>query len=129
MSTRKIGGMLFGLTTLVLIGFTIYKILSGQIVGFNEISVIAIALSMFLSTITWGTKEEKDGILQDEELGQRITEKSSKVSYFLMTVFIFVAVIADKQINGNVNIFLLILMALSMVTLPLIEYLNTKKYQ
>ncbi|WP_286884716.1 hypothetical protein [Aneurinibacillus sp. UBA3580] len=129
MSTRKIGGMLFGLTTLVLIGFTIYKILSGQIVGFNEISVIAIALSMFLSTITWGTKEEKDGILQDEELGQRITEKSSKVSYFLMTVFIFVAVIADKQINGNVNIFLLILMALSMVTLPFIEYLNTKKYQ
>lgn len=128
-SKRKVGGVIFGVTTLIVIGFTIYKALSGQTIGSNEILSIGIVLSMYISTITWGTKGAEDGILQEEELGQRITEKSSKVSYILITIFILIATFADQQINGNVNIFLLILMALSLITLPFIEYLYTKKYQ
>jgi len=53
--------------------FTIYRIIVGKDVGFNEISSIAIGLMMFFQTITWGTKREKDGILQEEELGKKIT--------------------------------------------------------
>lgn len=129
MGTRKIGSIIFGIATLIVIGFSIYKIIVGKDVGFNEVITIGGLVMMFFSSITWGTKEDKDGILQEEELGQRITEKSSKVSYFILTFFILGAVFADKFINGTTNIFLLLLLGLSMMTLPFIEFLVAKKYQ
>ncbi|MGN9866192.1 hypothetical protein [Bacillus swezeyi] len=129
MSTRKIGSVISGIAVLIVIGFTIYKIIVGKDVGFNEVMSMGALLMIFFSAITWGTKEEQDGILQEEELGQRITEKSSKVGYFLLTFFIFGAVVADQFINGTMNIFLLLLLGLSMITLPFIEFLVAKKYQ
>ncbi|WP_307893780.1 hypothetical protein [Bacillus swezeyi] len=129
MSTRKIGSVISGIAALIVVGFTIYKIIVGKDVGFNEVMSMGALLMIFFSAITWGTKEEQDGILQEEELGQRITEKSSKVSYFLLTFFIFGAVVADQFINETINIFLLLLLGLSMITLPFIEFLVAKKYQ
>jgi hypothetical protein len=129
MKTRKIGGIIFGTVTLIIIGFTIYRITMGKDVGFNEIVSIAIALSMFFSTITWGTKKDKDGIFQDEELGRMITEKSSKISYFVLTALILVATFADELINGTVNLFLLVLLGLSIVILPFVEFLVARKYE
>lgn len=129
MSTRRIGSIIFGLATLLVIGFTIYKVTVGKDIGFNEVITISILLMMFLSTLTWGTKEGKDGILQDEELGRKITEKSSKIGYYFLTLFILVAVAADNLVNGTVNIFLLLLLGLSMITLPLIEFFVAKRYQ
>ena len=129
MKSRMFGGLIFGTTTLIIIGFTIYSIIIGKDVGFNEIVSIAIVLSMFFSSITWGTKEDKDGIFQDEELGKMITEKSSKISYFVLTTLILVAVFTDELINGTVNIFLLVLLALSVVTLPFVEFLVAKRYE
>lgn len=129
MSTRKIGAIIFGIATLIVIIYTIYKMMSGQDVGFNEITVISILLMMFLSTITWGNKKEKDGIFQGEELGQRITEKSSKISYFILLVVLFVAVTADQLVNETVNIFLLAVLGLAMILLPIVEFAVARKYQ
>lgn len=129
MKTRQMIGVIVGLATLIVVGFTIYKLIAGTNVGINEVSSIGGLLILFFSTITWGTKEEKDGILQEEELGQRITEKASKISYFLLTIFIFGTVVADYLINGTINIFLLILLGLSMITLPITEFFISRKYQ
>ncbi len=129
MSTRKIGAIIFGTATSIVIGFSVFKVFIGKEVGFNEIMVIGTLLMMFFSTITWGNKEEKDGILQEEELGQRITEKSSKISYFILLFLILAAVSADKFVNGTINIFLLGILGLAMVTLPFVEFLVAKKYQ
>ncbi|UPO89933.1 hypothetical protein [Niallia sp. Man26] len=129
MKTRTIGTIIFGLASIVVVGFTIYKISIGKETGLNEVITIGALLIGFFSTMTWGTKEEKDGILQDEELGQRITEKSSKISYFLLTLFIFAAVFIDNILNETLNILLLLLLGLSMITLPFIEYLYSRKYQ
>lgn len=129
MSTRKIGAIIFGTATSIVIGFSVFKVFIGKEVGFNEIMVIGTLLMMFFSTITWGNKEEKDGILQEEELGQRITEKSSKISYFILLFLILAAVSADKFVIGTINIFLLGILGLAMVTLPFVEFLVAKKYQ
>lgn len=67
--------------------------------------------------------------MQEEELGQRITEKSAKISYFLMILFIFGAVVADKLIHATINGFLLGLLGLSMIVLPVVEYFMAKPYQ
>jgi|SRR5690625_2752738 len=129
MSSRKIGGIIIGIATLIVIGYSIFKIISGREVGFQEVIAIGTLLMMFFSAITWGNKEEKDGILIDEELGQRITEKSSKISYFILVFFILVAVAADELVNGTINVFLLAILGLAMIILPLVEFLVAKKYQ
>lgn len=129
MKTRKIGAIIFGTATLIVIGYSIFKIINGKEVGFQEIIAIGMLVMMFFSAITWGNKEEKDGILIDEELGQRITEKSSKISYFILVFFILVAVVADEVVNGTINIFLLAILGLAMIILPLVEFLVAKKYQ
>ncbi|MEZ2658680.1 hypothetical protein [Aneurinibacillus aneurinilyticus] len=129
MNKRKIGSIIFGVATLVVIIFAIYKIIVEEVVGFNEVIAISSLLMMYLSSITWGSREENDGILQEEELGQQITEKSSKLSYFLLTFFILGAVAVDELMNNTVNIFLLTLLGLSMIILPIVEFFYAKKYQ
>lgn len=129
MKTRKIGAIIIGIAALIVISYSIYKIITGTTVGFQEVIAIGMLLMLFFSAITWGNKEEKDGILIDEELGQRITEKSSKISYFILIFFILVAVGADELVNGTVNVFLLAILGLAMIILPLVEFLVAKKYQ
>lgn len=129
MKTRKIGAIIIGTATLIVTVYSIFKIMTGREVGFQEVIVIGTLLMMFLSAITWGNKEEKDGILIDEELGQRIIEKSSKISYFILVFFILVAVAADKLVNGTINVFLLVILGLAMIILPLVEFLVAKRYQ
>lgn len=129
MRTRKIGAIIIGTATLTVIGYSIYKIMTGQEVGFQEVIVIGTLLMMFFPAITWGNKEDKDGIFIDEELGQRITEKSSKISYFILIFFILIAVAADEFINGTINPFLLSILGLAMIILPVVEFIVAKKYQ
>jgi len=120
MKTRKIGAIIIGTATLIVIGYSIVKIINGKDFGFNEITTISILLMMFFSAITWGDKKEKDGIF---------TEKSSKISYFILLVVLLIAVAADQIVNGTNNIFLLAALGLGMIILPLVEYLVAKKYQ
>lgn len=129
MSRRKLGGIIIGAAALIVIGYSIFKVVTGREVGFQEVVAIASLVMMFFSAITWGNKEEKDGILIEEELGQRITEKSSKISYFILIFFILIAVAADGMVNGTVNVFLLAILGLAMVLLPSVEFLVARKYQ
>lgn len=129
MKTRKISAMIVCIAALVVIGYSIFKVLAGKEVGFQEVIAIGALLMLFFSTLTWGNKREKDGIYMDEELGQRIIEKSSKISYFILLFLILIAVAADEWVHGNINVFLLALLGLAMVLLPLVEFLVVKKYQ
>lgn len=129
MKSRKLGGIIIGTATLIVIGYTIFKIITGKEVGYNEVMTIGILLMAFFSAITWGNKEEKDGILQEEELGQRITEKASKISYYILVFLILIAVFVDELVNGTINVFLLGILALSMILLPFVEYLYSLKFK
>lgn len=129
MKTKTIGAIMYGLGIMIVVGFTIYKLVSGSDIGFNEIITIGVLLMGFLSVITWGSKGEKDGIQQDEELGQKITEKSSKIGYFVLTFFIIIAVGLDFYFNETSNIFLLLLLGLSMVILPFVEFLYARRFR
>ncbi|MDQ0254848.1 hypothetical protein J2S74_002227 [Evansella vedderi] len=62
-------------------------------------------------------------------MGKRISDKSSNISYFFLVIFILAAVIGDRLLNGTVNIFLLILLGLSMVIHPIMTFLIAQKYQ
>lgn len=129
MNRRKVGAIVFGIIIICLISFIIYKVIIGEAIGVNEVMVTTLVMITFLSANTWGTKEEKDGILQDEELGKRITEKSAKYSYYILIVFILLAVAADWFVNGSNNIFLLLILGIGMITLPFVQYVVARKFQ
>ncbi|WAA10036.1 hypothetical protein [Fervidibacillus albus] len=127
-STRKIAGLIYGIGIIIFLGYSTYKIMIGEEIGFTEIMPIGILCWSYFSTVTWGSREEKDGIFPDEELGQRITEKSAKIGYYVLLIAIFIALVIDEIINENSNVILLILMTLAMITLPAIEYIYSKKF-
>lgn len=128
-TTRQWGAAIFGVAAAIIVGFTIYKWIVGDTVGFNEIMSCAIVLTSLLSAITWGSREEGDGPAQDDELGQHITYKSSKISYFVILVLLLLALVADKWIFGRENMTLLLVFALSMIVLPLTEWIVSKQYR
>jgi len=128
-TTRQWGAAIFGVAAAIIVGFTIYKWIVGDTVGFNEIMSCAIVLTSLLSAITWGSREEGDGPAQDDELGQYITHKSAKISYFVILVLLLLALVADKWIFGRENMTLLLVFALSMIVLPLTEWIVSKQYR
>ncbi len=102
--------------------------MSGQTLGFDEILVSSVLLMSFFSAITWGNEKEKDGILENEELGKRITEQSSKISYFVLVVVLLIFVFIDYTVNAEYNLFLLGALGIAMVLLPLVEFIVSRKY-
>lgn len=129
MNRRKLGAIIFGILLLTAIGYTINQFLDGKNVGFTEIYIIALLAGALLSALTWGSKKNQDGILQNEELGQSITEKSSKISYYILTLLIIIAMVIDHLVNGITNIVLVSLLGLAVVLLPFVEYLVARRYQ
>ena len=107
-STRKISAMIIGAAALIVILATIYRIVAGKDIGFNEITAIALLVMLFFSAITWGNKHDQDGIFIHDELGQKITEKSSKISYHILLFVILASVAAVHWVHGTVNVFLLV---------------------
>ena len=128
MTVKKIGTIIFGCATLIAIGYAVYKYLQGSDIGFNEIVPICSLIMLFLSGLTWGNKPEDDGILQEEELGQKITEKSSKIGYLILTVLILLVTGIERAITGVNSIYLIVVLGLAMITLPLVEFFVSRKY-
>lgn len=128
MTVKKIGTIIFGCASLIAIGYTIYKYSQGNGIGFNEIIPICMLVMMFLSGLTWGKKPEDDGILQEEELGQKITEKSSKIGYLILTVLIIFVIGIERAITGASSIYLIVVLGLAMITLPIVEFIVSRKY-
>ncbi len=128
MSVKKFGSILIGLATLVVLIYSIFKVVQGEQIGFNEIFTFSGLLMMFLSSLTWGDKSEDDGILQEEELGQKITEKSSKIGYLILTLLIIVVIGVERAITGGNSIYLIVVLGLAMITLPLVEFFVSRKY-
>ncbi|MEO2207059.1 hypothetical protein ABGV42_25415 [Paenibacillus pabuli] len=118
-----------GVAAFIVLTTVIYRTATGKDIGFNDIASLGAVTLLFLSALTWGTKEDQDGVREDEELGRRITEQSSKVGYFLLTLFILVAVGIDQWAHEEPSLLLLSLLGLSMVTLPFIEWVHMRKYR
>ncbi len=119
----------YSIVTLIVLATIIYKIISGKNVETYEMVAVGVFSMLFLYAITWGNKKEKNGILQDEELGQRIVEIASKISYTILYFVILAAILVDKLIHGTSNVFLLAVFVLAMIIFPSVQYLVAKRYK
>ncbi len=129
MTIKKVMRWISGVGALVIIGSTLYKIVSGQETGSNEIIGIGTALTLFFSTIAWGTKGEDDGIREDEELGRRISERSGMLGYYILLAMLLLTIVGEEWLYGTHSPLLLILLAIGMFLHPMLEFLQTRKYR
>ena len=127
--SKRVEISVFSIVTLVVLANIIFKITTGKNIEFFEIMAMSVFSMFLLYALTWGNKEEKNGIFQDEELGKRITVITSKISYTILYFVIMIAVLADKIVNGTSNVFLLAVFVSAMIIFPLVQYLVSKKYK
>jgi len=126
---KKYAVSVFGLVLLILLINLIYKLFAGRAIDMFEIMAIGVISMFLLFAITWGNRQDKDGIFQDEELGKRIIEQSSKISYIILYFLILAAVLADKIVNQTSNAFLVFVLIAAMIVFPITQYLISRKYQ
>lgn len=129
MTTRKVFGILLGLGSLALIGNLIYRFSMGMVVSFIEVLFLCLFLLLFFFTITWGSRKKKDGILPSEELGKQIENQSIVISYYWIVGFLFIGLVVDRIVTGNVNMTLMILLGVALITPAIMTYIIAQTYQ
>ncbi|HGH7183129.1 hypothetical protein DXB51_19715 [Bacillus cereus] len=112
----------------------VYKyITEGTILG-GTIFTSAIIISYLINQITWG---DPHGVSKDsqDEMGQQITYKSSKIAYFTLVVVMFLILLFSEgfsmgaNLDGVKNFPLFIALCSSFFIYPIIELIVAKQYK
>ncbi|EOS8271884.1 hypothetical protein [Bacillus paranthracis] len=111
-----------------------YKyIAEGAILG-GTIFTSALILSYLINHITWGDSHGVSEESQDE-MGQQITYKSSKIAYFTLVVVMFLVLLFSEgfsmgaNLNGIKNFPLFIALCSSFFIYPIVELIVAKQYK
>ncbi len=111
-----------------------YKyIAEGAILG-GTIFTSALILSYLINHITWGDSHGVSEESQDE-MGQQITYKSSKIAYFTLVVVMFLVLLFSEgfsmgaNLNGIKNFPLFIALCSSFFIYPIVELIVEKQYK
>ncbi|ACM13016.1 hypothetical protein BC30090_2538 [Bacillus cereus] len=112
----------------------VYKyIAEGEILG-GTIFTSAIIISYLINHITWGDPHGVSEESQDE-MGQQITYKSSKIAYFTLVVVMFLILLFSEgfsmgaNLDGVKNFPLFIALCSSFFIYPIIELIVAKQYK
>ncbi|OMC89607.1 hypothetical protein BK137_16115 [Viridibacillus arenosi] len=112
-----------------LAGITIYRwvrlgTIDGGLIFFSFLS-----LAYFVNSLTWGSHE---GPKEKDELDKHIETQSAKIGYFALMILsgliLFISEGATK-FNDIENYPLLIVVGLTFVTLPITEFVYSRKYK
>lgn len=130
MKTKKlkvISGIILSIVTLVLLGLYLVDFVNDSEGRFTDIMMWFIIILAWFQFATWGN----DSKAQKDEMGQEIRNKSGKISYYILTVFLFVFWIADNLINQKQgefgNIFLFSTLCLAVLIFPISQFLVARK--
>lgn len=135
MKTGKMSAMkwIIGLAMgafLIYMGFRLWtKLAAGQPVSTGDLVSILVALTSLAQFATWGF----DSKAQRDEMGQLISAKSAKLSYYLLVIALFLLWIVDrivflrKEDLGNATLFFAL--CLSLVLHPIVEFFHARRYK
>ena len=112
-------------------GFGIYEWLVKDLITASTIFLLFLSVGFFFQTLTWGDMDGKhEG--EKDELEKHITLTSSRISYYLLLTLMIVVLILTERVvalNDIQNIPLVIVIGLAFVTLPITEFIVSKKYE
>jgi len=111
--------------------YGIYEWFTKEIINATTLFFVFLGVGFLFQSLTWG---EMDGKYEREkdELEKHITLLSSKISYYLLLILmIIVLVVSEKVIamNDIKNIPLVIVIGLALITMPITEFVVSKKYR
>lgn len=112
-------------------GFGIYEWFTKEIITASTIFFVFLGIGFFFQSITWGVMDGKPEEEKDE-LEKHITLVSSKISYYLLLVLMFIVLVVTERVtemNDIKNIPLVIVFGLAWITMPITEYFVAKKYR
>ncbi|NPC93062.1 hypothetical protein HOO54_12670 [Bacillus sp. WMMC1349] len=117
----------------VLVGLTLYRWIQFRTIDGSSIFFSFLTLSYFFNSLNWGNhwgNLEKDG--EKDELYQHIVTRSAKIGYFVLMILSGLILLISEglaNLNEIENYPLLIVVGLTFVTLPITEFIYSRKYK
>ncbi|WP_433747423.1 hypothetical protein [Falsibacillus pallidus] len=112
-------------------GFGLYEWITKDVIKVSTIFFLFLGIGFLFNSLTWGDREGKRAGKKDE-LEKHITLVSSKISYdILLGLMVIVLIVSERvtSINDIRNIPLVMVIGLAFITLPITEFVISKKYR
>ncbi|EHQ87577.1 hypothetical protein [Desulfosporosinus youngiae] len=129
MGKPKIIGVFVFIVFMIVAGFSLYKWIRFGAIDGGSIFFSFLSLSYFFNWITWGQHE---GGGEKDELDRHIETRSAKIGYFvLMVLSALILFISEgvSNLNDIKNYPLLIVVGLTFITLPITEFIYSRKFK
>ena len=132
MLTVKKVSLLCSIVLIIAIGgFGIYEWITKEIITASTLFFLFLGIGFLFQSITWG---EMDGKSEGEkdEMERHISLLSSKISYYVLLLLMIIVLITSERItamNDIKNIPLVIVIGLAWITMPVTEFVVSRKYR
>lgn len=113
----------------ILVVTTIYRWVQFDTIDGGSIFFCFVALAYFFNALTWGDPE---GANNKDELGEHVTTQSAKIGYFVLMILSGLVLFISEgvsKLNDIENYPLLIVVGLTFVTLPITEFIYSRKFK
>ena len=112
-------------------GYGIYEWITKEIINASTLFFLFLGIGFLFQSITWGEMEGKhEG--EKDELEKHITLVSSKISYYLLLLLMIIVLVVSERVtamNDIRNIPLVLVIGLAWITMPITEFVVSKKYR
>ncbi|WP_102273170.1 hypothetical protein [Cytobacillus massiliigabonensis] len=128
-NSRKVIAVLAFAVFCMLTGFTFYKWVRFGTIDGGSIFFSFLALSYFFNWLNWGSH---DGGGEKDELDKHIETQSAKIGYFVLMILAAIILFISEgvsKLNDIENYPLLIVVGLTFVTLPITEFIYSRKFK
>ena len=128
--TKKVS-LIGSLVIIVSIGsYGVYEWITKEMIDAATIFFVFLGIGLLFQSITWG---KMNGVNEGkkDELEKHITLVSSKISYYLLLLFMVIVLVISERVtalNDIKNIPLVIVIGLAWITMPITEFVVSKKY-
>lgn len=127
--TKKIIAVLAFIFFLSITGFSLYKWLRFETIDAGSIFLSFLALTYFFNWLNWGHHE---GGGEKDELDRHIETQSAKIGYYVLMILSGLILFISEgtgNFNNIDNYPLVIVVGLTFVTVPITEFIYSKKYK
>lgn len=132
MTTVKKVNLICSLVLIIAIGgYGIYEWITKEIINASTLFFVFLGVGFLFQSVTWGEMDGKHEREKDE-LEKHITLLSSKISYYLLLLLMIIVLVVSEKVfamNDIKNIPLVIVIGLAWITMPITEFVVSKKYR
>ncbi|MGG2081718.1 hypothetical protein [Lysinibacillus pakistanensis] len=127
--SKKLVGIIVLIVFCTFVSYTLYKWLRFGTIDGGSIIFSFIALSYLLNWLNWG---DHNGAKDKDELERHIETQSAKVGYYVLMIMACLILFISEgvsNLNDMKNYPLLLVVGLTFVTSPIIEFIYSRKFK